>query len=39
VLEVLVEVSVDGEFSVLIVGTRSDDLARLHFDDAGGVEF
>jgi hypothetical protein len=37
--EVLVKASADGEFAVLIVGTPRDDLARMHFDDAGGVEF
>lgn len=40
VLEVSVEVSVDGNFSVLIIGTQRDvdDLARMHFDYAGNVE-
>jgi hypothetical protein len=38
-LEVSVDVSVDGEFMVLVVGTRRDDIARSYFDDEGGVEF
>jgi tetrahydromethanopterin S-methyltransferase subunit C len=36
VLEALIEVSTDGAYSVLIMGTRCDELARKHFD---GVEF
>ena len=34
-----INVSADGTFNVLIIGTRSDQLARTHFDDKGGVEF
>ena len=34
-----IEVSKDGTYNVLIIGTRKDQLAKTHFDDDGGVEF
>lgn len=34
-----VHVSVDGTYNILIIGTRSDDLARNHFEGEGGAEF
>lgn len=38
-LTVEVTSSVDGDYNVLIIGTRSDELARCHFDGEGGVEY
>lgn len=37
--QAVVNVSIDGTYSVLIVGTRKDDLARRHFEGEGGAEF
>lgn len=37
--EAVVHVSIDGTYSVLIIGTRKDDLARMHFEGEGGAEF
>jgi hypothetical protein len=34
-----ITVSDDGDFNVLIIGTRCDDLAKTYFDDTGGAEF
>lgn len=40
VLEVPIEVTVDGNFLVLIIGSQRavDDLAKIHFDNASDVE-
>ena len=35
----MIEVSADGVYNILIIGTRTDYLARQHFEGAGGVEF